>query len=263
MTLDSGICLTGIVIEAAVMALLVYRRAWRKLPFFFVYCIWAMLSDGAAFAISMISPAGYSIQFYLTESAIDFALQLCVLVELAWSVLLPLRGRLSRKALWVVVGLVIAGGAAIWPFADIAGISLPGKAWHLMVQLQQTVSILRILFFLVLAGCSQLLSLGWRDRELQVATGFGFYSLVSLAVATMNTHQTSGIQFSRLTRFVAASFLLSLIYWVVSFARKEAERREFTPRMQSALLALAGSARITSQAVTDLALGKRGQPDEC
>jgi hypothetical protein len=260
MTLESSICLTGIVIESAVIALLVYRRAWRKLPFFFGYCIWALLSDSAAFAITVISPAGYSIQFYLTESIIDFALQLCVLVELAWSVLLPLRSRLSHKALWVVVGLVLLAGAAIWPFADIAGISLPGKAWHLMVQLQQTVSILRILFFLVLAGCSQLLSLGWRDRELQVATGFGFYSLVSLAVATINAHQTSGTQFSRLTRFVAVSFLLSLIYWVVSFARKEAERREFTPRMQSALLALAGSAHITSEAVTDLALGKSGQP---
>ena len=45
-----------------------------------------------------------------------------------------------------------------------------------MSQLQHTVSILRILFFLVLAGGSQLLSIGWRDRELQVATGLGFYS---------------------------------------------------------------------------------------
>jgi hypothetical protein len=162
-----------------------------------------------------------------------------------------LRTRLSRKALLVLAAVVLAVGAAIWPFASLSGVAYPSNTWHLVIQLQQTVSILRILFFLLFAGCSQLLSLGWRDRELQVATGFGFYSLVSLAVATLNTHHATVLQFSQLSRVVVVSFLCSLMYWVFSFAHEEAERREFTPQMQTILLSLAGSARITRNAFSD------------
>jgi hypothetical protein len=249
MGLDKVFYVIGIVTEAAVVGLLLYRRVWRTLPVFFLYCVWAILSDAVAF--TLFSAKGYGIKFYFTASIVDFTLQLSVLVELAWSVLRPLRASLSRKALWVVAAVVLAVGAAIWPFAAIAGLKYPSQIWRLVIQLQQTVSILRILFFLLLACCSQLLSLGWRDRELQVATGFGFYSLVSLAVATLNTRHATALQFSQLSRVVVVSFLCSLAYWVFSFAQKEAERREFSPQMQSVLLSLAGNVRITRAAMTD------------
>ena len=244
MSANSTLLLAGIVTEAAVVGLLLYRHVWRKLPVFLVYCIWAFLSDAIAYAISF-SRAGYDFKFYFVETVVDFALQFSVLIELAWSVLRPLRARLSRKALWVVATTILAVSGAIWPLAGISGLSFPSKAWHVMVQLQQTVSILRILFFLVLAGCSQLLSLGWRDRELQVATGFGFYSLVSIAVATLNSRLATTSQFKELYLVVALSFLCSMIYWVFSFAQPDAERREFTHQMQQTLLALARTARIT------------------
>ena len=122
---------------------------------------------------------------------------------------------------------------------------------QLIGHMQQTVSILRIGFFLVLAGCSQLLSIGWRDRELQVATGMGFFSLISLAAALLNTHQASLIQYKHLNQFVIGSFLCCLLYWVVSFAQQEAPRREFTPQMQNLLLAVAGVARAERAALAN------------
>jgi hypothetical protein len=112
------------------------------------------------------------------------------------------------------------------------------------------------LFFLLLAGCSQLLSIGWRDRELQIATGLGFYSLVSLAVWMNHASQTYGPQYHLLDQVVAVSYVCSLVYWVVCFATKEAARREFTPQMQSLLLAMAGTARTTRVALTDSAADK-------
>jgi hypothetical protein len=251
MSLDKIFYIIGLVSETAVVGLLIYRRVWRTLPVFFLYCAWAIFSDAVAF--TLFSAKGYGIKFYFAASIADFALQLSVLVELAWSVLRPLRASLSSKAIWVMAAVILAVGALIWPFAAISGVKYPSSTWHLVVQLQQTVSILRILFFLLLAGCSQLLSLGWRDRELQVATGFGFYSLVSLAVATLNTRHATALQFSQLTRVVVVSFLCSLAYWVFSFAQEVAERREFTPQMQSILLTLAGSARITRAQMTNSA----------
>jgi hypothetical protein len=163
----------------------------------------------------------------------------------------------------VTVGaLILALGGAIWPFANIPGFYRLPPEWHLLMRLEQTVSILRILVFLGLAGCSHFLSIGWRNRELQVATGFGFYSLVSVAVALLHTHQAMGPQYRRLDQFLVASYLCSLIYWAFSFAQKEPERQKFSPKMQGFLLALAGSAHATRMALagsTGTKSGKRGE----
>jgi hypothetical protein len=50
---------------------------------------------------------------------------------------------------------------------------------------------------------------------------------------------------------VTACYDCSIVYWIVSFAQEVPERREFTPQMQSFLLAVAGSARSTRVALTN------------
>jgi hypothetical protein len=259
--LDTGLWYAGIVTEAAVLGLLLYRRVWRILPFFCVYSAWTLLSDVGAYALAHFWPSSY-LTTYLIEAVLDSLLQLGVLVELAWSVLRPLRASLPRGALVMVGALILALGGAIWPFANIPGFNSLPSEWHILMRLEQTVSILRILVFLGLAGCSHFLSIGWRNRELQVATGFGFYSLVSVAVALLHTHQAMGPQYRRLDQFLVASYLCSLLYWAFSFAQKEPERQKFSPQMQSFLLALAGSARATRVALassTGTKSGKRGE----
>jgi prepilin signal peptidase PulO-like enzyme (type II secretory pathway) len=162
----------------------------------------------------------------------------------------PFAPSLPRYTLVALSALTLLIGAAIWPFAAVGGIAqLPADA-QLVVHLQQTAAILRILLFLGMAGCSQLLSIGWRDRELQVATGLGFYSLVSLGAAFLSTHRPTLNQYGHLNQIVIGSFLCALLYWVFSFAQQEAERREFTPQMQNLLLAVAGVARAERTALT-------------
>jgi hypothetical protein len=252
MSLDNTIWLAGIVTEAVVVGLLIYRRAWRVLPVFCIYCTWDVLSNVEGFASSHFFKLSFSnyIVTYLIQTMIDSALQFCVLVELAWSVLRPVRSSLPRFTFVALAALILALGAAIWPFAALAGIAQEAANVQLIVHLQQTTSILRIIMFLGMAGCSQLLSIGWRDRELQVATGLGVYSLVSVGVTMMQAHQSTGAQYAHLHQFVVGSFLFSLLYWVFSFAQKEAERREFTPQMQNLLLAVAGVAREERAALT-------------
>ncbi len=266
MSLDEVLFFGYMPVEAALVGLLIYRRVWRTLPVFCAYCVWDISSN---FAVDMFVrfyqaesfyKAGF-LQIYTIETIIDSAFLFCVLVELGWSVLRPVRASLPRSALIVVGALILLAGAAIWPFAASSDLVHTGasKQWLLMSQLQHTVSILRLLFFLLLAGGSQLLSIGWRDRELQVATGLGFYSLISLAISELQAHQTSGLEYINLNRIAACSFLCSLVYWLVSFAQKEAERREFTPQMQSFLLAVAGAARSTRVALTDSRSGDAGK----
>ena len=260
-SLDTTLWFASFVAEAAVVGLLIYRCIWRTLPVFCVYCAWFLLVDAVAFPVLRFFTSSYLI-FYLATTVVYFILEFGVLIELTWSVLRPFRASLPRGALVVVGALILALGAAIWPFAVIPGFGGFPPEWHLLMRLEQTTAILRILFFLVLAGCSQLLSIGWRNRELQVATGLGFYSLADLAVAMLHTHQAMGSQYRNLDKVLVASYICSLLYWVFSFATKEAERREFSPQMQSLLLAVAGTARSTRIALADSAAARKRKPGE-
>ena len=250
MTLDNQLWLAGIVAEVAIVALLLYRRVWRTLPVFCIFCVWGLVSDAGNYIVQQYFTQHYTM-IYLVETVVDSALEFAVLVELTWSILRPIRASLSRRTLLVVVALIVAAGAALWPFSGIRDLGAYPLVLRNIVHLQQTTSILRVLFFLALAGCSQLLSIGWRDRELQVATGLGFYSLVSMAVTVLQSHQGMGQQYGHLNQFAAVSYILSIAYWTFSFATKEAERREFTPQMQGFLLAMAGTARTTRIALVE------------
>ena len=255
MSLDNTLWFAGFVTEAAVAGLLLYRRVWRSLPCFSVFIVWTLLSDVSAFAIFRSFPAA-SLTAYLTQTIIDSVLQFAVLVELAWSVLRPIRASLPRGALFAVGGLVLAVSGIVWMFAAIPGFNNLPREWHVLMRVQQTDSILRVLVFVGLAACSQLLSIGWRDRELQVATGLGFYSLVGLAVAMLHTHPMMQTHYRQLDQMLVGSYLCSLLYWVVSFVQKEAPRQEFSPKMESFLLSLAGVAHANRVALVDRPAGK-------
>jgi hypothetical protein len=228
--------------EAILVVLLIYRRAWRSLPFFFIYTLDCLAGSILYFFVLRDWPQ-QALHTYFYESVLDGVLQFCVLVELTWSIFRPYRKTLPPATAFLLGVLIAIAGMAIWPFAENSAFAHLSHEWQLMGRLLQTDSILRVLFFLALAGCSQLLSIGWKDRELQVATGLGFYSLVSLTVTMVHSHQVAGPQYRTVDYFVLVANLCSVFYWIYSFAQKQAERREFSPQMQSVLLAVAGAAR--------------------
>jgi hypothetical protein len=251
--LDLPLWLVGLATEMAVAAILVRQRIYRLLPVFSLYLLWSIISDLVGVAISTKHP-GLFMNWYLLEMPLDCALQFGVLVELAWSALRPARSLLPRWTLAVIAFLLLAVGAAVWPLAGFTQLHGIGPLSRLLLHIQHTVSILRILFFVALAAGSQLLSLGWRDRELQVATGLGFYSLASLAGAVIQAQMAVAAQYHYIDQVVAVCYLVSLVYWAVSFAQKEAPRHEFSPQMESFLLKVSGAARANRMALEKTSL---------
>jgi hypothetical protein len=53
-----------------------------------------------------------------------------------------------------------------------------------------------------------------------------------------------------------------MFYWILSFSQKEEERREFSPQMQSLLLAVAGNARTTRMVLSEPSIGKARKETE-
>ena len=252
-SLDTVFQFAGFGAEAVIIGLILFRRVYKTLPLFSSYLVWSFISDlGGYLLMRHFSAAG--IRIYLTSAIIDSIFMFCVLIEVSMSVLKPIRAWLPR---WVILALgllITLVGGVVWHFIRFQGFSDLPAAYQFIAHLQMTLSAVRILFFLVLACFSQLLSIGWRDRELQIATGFGFYAIVSLSVALLHLNQGYNPEFNHqyhlLDAAVGASYFCSLLYWIFCFAQPVPERREFTPQMESFLLAVAGNARATRIAMT-------------
>jgi len=228
----------GLVVQAVFIAVLVWRRTYRSFPVFFSYIVWGVIGDGAVLIMrTWIAPS--AVYPFEVEAYVDSLFQYLVLIELAWSILRPIQ-RLLPKGFLLGISLVIAAAAfVVWPLSGIEHtVGYPG---HLLIVLhaERTFAILRILFFIALACCSHFLAIGLRDRELQVATGLGFYSLVSVAGTMMHSSQSYGLNYLYVDIAIACSYLMSLLYWCYSFAQQEAARREMTPEMQGFLLGVA------------------------
>ena len=241
---ETTILVCGMAAEIVLILLMLRGRVYRTFPAFFIYLCWSLFSDAFYYyARTHYSPSTF-FRLGLVQLAIDSLMIFALLVEVAWSVLRPIRKSLPKHS-WIGIAVLIAVGALIlWP---IAGLTAPvqNSLGRELFLLEQTPAILRAVFFLALAAFSQALSIGWRDRELQIASGLGFFSIVSLAVTMIHTHQSIGSEYHWLDRVVSYSYLAALVYWDFAFAAKPAERREFTPQMQSMLLAVAGAARTS------------------
>jgi hypothetical protein len=198
---------------------------------------------------------------YEAEMVIDSAMIFAVLVELAWSVLRPVRGSLPKGS-WIGIAFLIAlAGLLLWP---VAGLTIPGyltQQGRNFFRLQQTFAILRVVVFLGMAAFSQLLAIGWRNRELQIATGLGFYSIISLATSIVHTHQDVGTQYHWLDEVGALSYFGALVYWVLAFATKEAERQKFSPQMENFLLLVGSTARTSRVALREMVVTKTRRKD--
>lgn len=259
MSTDTGLWLVGVAFELSLLGVLVYRRIWKQFPLFCAYCVWDLCSNALGFlAYAKLSRGDYA-TYYLAQTLFDAVLVFCVLVEVASSVLQPLGARLARR-LTLGFGFLLFGAGLVAWWAAVIPASVYGlHQIHWILRLQQATSAARILFFLVLAGSSGLLSIGFRDHELQLATGFGIYSLASLAVEVAKSHKEWNVDYPFVNRLVIGVFDAILLYWLVSFARKEMERKPISPEALSFLNAIAGTARDTRKVVDRL--NEKGEAD--
>lgn len=267
MSLDIILELLGLLGGFGVLVLAVRGKLFRVAPVFCSYVAWCLFTDVLYFLLSRYLSHFVQNYFriYMVEMVLDSVFQFAVLVELGWAVLRPIRSSLPRYSVLMLSLLFAVAAAVIWPItAHMIPAGDLNKSGVLFVHAQQTIAVLRVVIFLALAGFSQLLSIGWRNRELQIATGLGFYSMCSLAIFVIHTHQTAQTgPYHILDQIGVASYVCSLAYWMFSFSQQEEERQEFTPQMRSFLLAVTGAARGTRMALVDSGIAaarKTGKP---
>jgi len=252
--LDTYLTISTAIVQGLVVTLLIRKRIYKEFPLFTGYLVWVCLAAFlATVAASRLTSNLYN-RFYLISSVFDSAFMLAVLVEMSMSVLKPVKALLPKWTTLFVAGVVCVAAFAAWHIASPPGLAKLSKMSQYIIHCDMTTSVLRIMFFVALAGLSQLLSIGWRDRVVQISTGLGFFSLVSLCVTFVHMNQgVGGVHqneiYHVLDRVVVFSYIASMGYWLVSFAQQVRERQEFTPQMRKFIEVLAQNARTTQLAM--------------
>jgi hypothetical protein len=170
MTLDSAMLACSVVMEGALLGILMRRGIGSRLPWFCVYIAWSLVSEVAGWLVMGRFPALY-VRFYLYETAVHCALQFAVPLELCWSVLRCIHAQLDKRNVWLAGAILFLAGMMLWPWAA-AGLpqNITASAL-LLVHLQLTACLLRIVCLLAIAAVSQIFAIGWTECELQVLGG--------------------------------------------------------------------------------------------
>ena len=176
----------------------------------------------------------------------QYFLEAMVLFEIAWHVLRPVQVSLPHRTLQIF--------ALSWPSRRCVAPFSPGTFTatatliyaEIKGPLDLTVSLLRMLIFVVTAGFAQLLGIGWKNKVLQLATALSFYSAVDLIVSLVQSHVGPS---GTLDRIKAVNFLFEMCFLVWAFTTKDVRRREFSPQMEQFLVTLAGRAKLARTAL--------------
>lgn len=253
--IDGLLWAAGVTGEIGLLSILSVRRIYRTFPIFYSWLVFIVLLEPTFYWLLHHASAETYLKVYFTLNFPQYLLEAGVLVEIAANVLQPAKRALPKRLpLFLIAGMLIIGVAAFL-FAARLNASTLAHPRSFQV-LNATMALLRLVTFLVIAGFSQLLGIGWKNHVLQLASGLAFYAAVTLIVEMGHSHLRAGPdyanQFFALDRLRVAGYLCSLTYWCYSFARQEAPRKEFSPQMAQLLVSISGSAKRHSVAARSL-----------
>jgi hypothetical protein len=219
----------GLGLEFVLLGLLLRNGTYRSIPFFFAYVLWGALDDIVSlFLTSSTASEGY-LQHYVLAMTLDALFELAVWVELGRAVLRHNRAKPPQPALALLLFALAA--VLVWSMAQMS-------LWHsgvtllrmLFVYLRQAHVIMMVAVLLTFVWLSGILGLRWAERELQIATGFGIYFMVSLTVYVLHTHVDFEPLSRRLDQIEVASHLGALLYWIISFLQFDEKPQNFLVR---------------------------------
>lgn len=198
------------------LVLLVRRRAYAVLPFFFVYATFAVSADLIRFGVHNDRPV-YIPTYWITEAIYDI-LGILVMYEVLRSVL----GGLARVP-WTRL---------ILPILVIVGIGLsvahrqavPTRVTGFLVYIvlgEIAVRFVQVSVFAGLVTLVPLIGLRWRQYPFGVATGFGLYATVMLLTTVKFSDFGTRFKFLwGLTSLVAYSVAVLIWIWFFSVPQR-------------------------------------------
>lgn len=239
--LDKFFWLAGFLSSVILLCVLILRGRWRAFPIFTLYIGFQILLSATGYEIYRHGTHAAYARVYWTGAGIDFALQLCLLFEIARNVLKPTGTWVqeARVFLWV---LAVAGFALAAVLASFARPDAPTHlaTWEFRGNLFSSLLTCELYFALLVT--SNYLGLVWRNHTMGLGLGLSTWAFVTVSVNI--SHLVGSYSFARtLDHTKVITYTLVLFYWIYTFWRDEPKRKELPPGMKKYLLAVHQSVR--------------------
>jgi len=238
--IDEALWILGVAGQLLLFIVLVNRRLYQVFPVFTAYILYSSVSDVVVATLFTHASQQIYLVAYFVNLVPEFLLQFGILVEIAWNVLSPVKRSLPKASLYLLAALLLIGMLVTLIFAMHSNPSHYQGWWKAFFETNFTFAILRLVIFLVIAFFSQMLGIGWNNHVMQIATGFASYSIVTFLVELL--HRLVGFkeiyQYHLHEQFRIVGWCMALGYWGYVLAKKEAERKEFSPGMADFLISM-------------------------
>lgn len=230
----------GIVVNAAVIALMLRRKLNRAFPIFFSYLVFALVQ---ATALLVLKPY-YRWYFYAywTTTTLAVLAEFGVVYEIFTNVFRPydaLRKIATVLFRWSALVLVMV----IVVTAPANGDSQLHRLMAVIFALTRSVRVMQVGLVLFLFLFSQQVGLTQRHRVFGVSLGFGIFAAVELMVATLVV-RSGGRPNAQLGVLSAAAFVCCVSVWLYYMWIEEPERIRIEHAMEAGRLNLAVSGAI-------------------
>jgi hypothetical protein len=194
------------------LALLVRRRVYRVLPYFFAYAAFAVAADIARF-VTHSHRHPYYLTYWITEAGYD-VLGILVMYEVVRTIF----GNLTR-AWWarlIFPAVLVAGAGMSLARAGAVPSRLSGPEFYIVVG-EIAVRFVQVFVFAGLVTLVPILGLRWRQYPYGVATGFGLYATVMLLTTTK--FSDFGTRFKLLWGWTSlVAYSLAVVIWIWFFS---------------------------------------------
>jgi hypothetical protein len=252
--LDRVLWATGFSGHIALLSILVARGRVRGFPLFTLYIAYQIVTTMVLFATYREASARVYAVAYWDSAALDFALLLGVLAEIAYIVFRPAtewvqhsRGRLIGFGL---AAILLAAGLSVWVHPS-------GSSLHALWRIRENLftSIVTCELFTVILLTSQRLGLHWRSHVMHLGYGLTVWALMCFFVEGLHAYWGRGLHFTILEHVRMFAYLGTLFFWIGTFWRDEPKRTIATAEMQRTALLL--SSRLSYDLAAALDSGKK------
>jgi len=216
---ESIVALTGLVLQACLLCLMLWRRLHRQFPFFFLYTLYAVIAEIAriAFRSPPSAPETYFLVYWVTE-ALYTILAFFAIHEVFRSLF---KSFYKIKGFWLLLPAVtvltlIVVGLRLHHLHPVENYSVVG----IIISAEMTVSFLQVGIFALFLLLVWFFHVWWRQRPFGIALGFGFSAAGTLIVFLLRSE--FGTKFDPIVRVTPPiAYIIAVAVWLATFLRGE------------------------------------------
>jgi hypothetical protein len=245
--LDLFFWVAGLFGHIVLLLVLCLKRRARRFPMFTTIISLYVARTVALFFILRDGSQSTYFYTYWSLAVVDVVLQLLVLLEVAFHVFRPLgtwAADIRRSFLWLLGVSMILASALTWLAAPATKLAVQ----TIVIRGNFFFSVLMSELFVAMVGLSVTAGLSWKIHVARIAQGWGVYSIVCILVQGLQSYfgVVRGTEtYLVLSRVRISTYLVCLVYWIMTLWMDAPELRELPEQIHRQLLDLNRRAALT------------------